>query len=70
MSDITKCTGVNCLVKERCKRFTAESKDYWKSWYFVEPPFKIVEDKFTCEMYWGQNAQAVWNELLKATKNT
>jgi hypothetical protein len=69
MSDITKCTGKDCLVKENCKRFTAKGNDYWQSWFF-EPPFKIVEDKFTCEMYWGQKAQAVWNELLKATKNT
>jgi hypothetical protein len=69
MSDITKCTGKDCLIKESCKRFTAEGNDYWQSW-FTNPPFKIVEDKFTCEMYWGQNAQAVWNELLKATKNT
>jgi hypothetical protein len=67
---MTKCTGKDCLVKENCKRFTAKGKTVWISWFFVEPPFKIVDDKFTCEMYWGQNAQAVWNELLKATKNT
>jgi len=68
MSDITKCTGKDCLVKENCKRFTAE-ESIWQSW-FTKPPFKIVEDKFTCEMYWGQNAQAIWNELINATKNT
>jgi hypothetical protein len=66
MSDITKCTGKDCLVKENCKRFTAE-ESIWQSWFTI-PPFKIVQDKFTCEMYWGANAQAVWNELLNATK--
>jgi hypothetical protein len=67
MSDIEKCTGKDCPVKDDCKRFTAQGNDYYQSWLTI-PPFKIVEDKFKCEMYWGANAQAIWNELLNATK--
>lgn len=63
MADITKCSGDNCPVKEQCYRFTAESSEYRQSW-FSETPSKIVDDKFTCDMYWGANGQAIWNQLI------
>jgi len=69
MSDITKCTGKDCPFKDDCKRFTTEGNDYWQSWFF-EPPFKIVDDKFKCDMFWVNNVKNVWNELLNESKNT
>jgi hypothetical protein len=62
MSDITMCSGTNCPKKEECYRFTAYVNEYRQSW-FCEPPFKIVEDKFTCEMFWGDANEGILNQL-------
>ena len=47
MSDISKCSGINCPLKKTCYRFTAISSDFWQSWseWF---PIK-VNNKWTCE---------------------
>ena len=66
MADITKCSGDNCPVKEQCYRFTAESSEYRQSW-FTNAPGKTVDDKFTCDMFWGLNGQAIWKQLINAT---
>ena len=31
MSDISKCNGVNCPIKDKCYRYTAPD-GYWQSW--------------------------------------
>lgn len=64
MPDITMCPGTNCPQKESCYRFTAKPCDY-QSW-FVKAPIK--EGK--CEMYWGENAESVWNQLKEIVKIT
>jgi len=46
MTDITKCSGENCPMKESCYRYTAEA-DTMQS-YFIEPPIKDGK----CEHYW------------------
>ena len=61
MADITKCSGEGCPIKENCKRFTA-IESMMQS-YFVEPPFKNNE----CEMYWGDNAETIFNQLKEIT---
>jgi len=66
MADITMCPGTNCPVKEKCYRFTATANEYGQS-YFFEPPFEIVDNAFTCDMYWGQNAESIWNKLKDIT---
>lgn len=59
MSDITKCKGVNCPVAEHCYRFTATVDKYGQS-YFVDSPGEHHEDgKFTCDHYWGDNADKI-----------
>jgi hypothetical protein len=63
MADITMCLGTNCPQKETCYRFTAKPNEYRQS-YFIEPPFK--EGK--CEMYWGENAEAIFNQLKEILK--
>lgn len=66
MADITCCPGTNCPVKEECYRFTAPKSEYGQS-YFFETPGKTVDDKFTCEMFWGDNAESIWNNLKDIT---
>jgi hypothetical protein len=61
--DITMCPGTNCPYKETCYRFTAKPSEYWQS-YFTEPPIKDGK----CDMYWGENAEAVFNYLKEIVK--
>ena len=63
MADITKCRGDGCIVKEKCYRYTAKDSSYQS--YFVEVPFR--EGK--CDMYWGENAEYIFNLLKKITNN-
>lgn len=62
MPDITMCPGTFCNQKEKCYRFTAKPSDYQS--YFVTAPIKDGK----CEMYWGANAQIVWQQLKDITK--
>jgi hypothetical protein len=66
MSDITMCPGTDCPVKEKCYRFTANASEFIQS-YFFEPPFEEKDGVFTCEMYWGENAESIWNKLKDIT---
>ena len=66
MSNITKCTNKDCPVKTKCYRYTADANELWQS-YFMDTPSKIVNGKFTCDMYWGDNAEAIWNQLKNIT---
>ena len=63
MSDITKCKGQGCPVKELCKRYTA--KESFLQSYFIESPIK--DNK--CEMFWGENAESIFNQLNKITND-
>lgn len=47
MTDITKCKGNNCPLKNTCYRFTAPSDRYQS--FFLEVPYK--EGK--CEQFWA-----------------
>ena len=55
--DITMCPGTDCPYKETCYRYTAKPSD-WQS-YFSVPPIKDGK----CDMYWGDNAEAIFNQL-------
>ena len=55
MADLTKCNGVNCPVKESCKRFTSESGYIW----FAKSPIKDGK----CAMYWGIEQDSILNHL-------
>ena len=52
MSDITKCKGEGCSMKDTCHRFTDPADEYQSN--FTESPIK--EDG-KCHMYWGQAEQ-------------
>ena len=66
MPDITMCKGEDCPVKHKCYRNTAKSCEY-QSW-FGEQVYVIKEGVFTCEMYWGDNAESIWSQLKDITK--
>jgi hypothetical protein len=43
--------------------------------YFVEPPFKIIEQnddytKMSCDMYWGENQETIFNQLKDITNES
>jgi hypothetical protein len=62
MPDIAKCIGTGCPHKESCYRYTSKPSD-WQS-YFSVPPIKDGK----CDMYWGENAQSVWDQLKEIVK--
>lgn len=64
--DITKCSGDGCIIKEHCKRFTAESS-YMQSW-FTTPPFNLEGDKFSCDFFWSATQDSILEQLLKITQ--
>ena len=63
MSDITKCKGTDCPVKEHCYRYTAKANEFRQS-YFVEPPIKDGK----CEMFWGENQEQIFKQLQDIVK--
>jgi hypothetical protein len=61
MPDITMCPGTNCPVKDKCYRFTAKANEWGQS-YFMSAPGKTVDDKFTCDNYWGEGGEEIWSK--------
>ena len=49
MTDISKCTGEGCSLKETCYRFTAKTGMYQS--FFFGVPIKNGQ----CEYYWDIN---------------
>ena len=62
MPDITMCPGTNCPYKEKCSRFISKPSEYQS--YFMEAPIKDGK----CDMYWGANAESIWNQLQEIVK--
>ena len=50
MTDITKCTGEGCPIKETCYRFTAPTGMYQS--FFFEVPIRNLK----CDYHWSRNA--------------
>ena len=52
MSDLTKCEGTGCIVKDSCYRYTAPDSD--RQPYFSTPPLKTSRqhDGVSCNYYW------------------
>jgi hypothetical protein len=61
MSDITKCKGEGCPLKESCYRYTSDISMLQS--YFITLPYKDQE----CDMYWSESSQQVFNLLKKIT---
>lgn len=61
-NEITKCMGTGCPVKEQCYRYTTKAVPYQS--YFLKVPYR--DDQ--CLFYWGENAEAIWQQLKDITK--
>ena len=64
MPDITMCPGTDCPQREKCYRFTAKPSEYMQS-YFMKAPIKDGK----CDMYWGENAESIWNQLKEIMRD-
>jgi len=62
MTDITKCPGSYCQMKEKCFRYTA-SDDYEGQSYFAKIPLKDGK----CDMFYGEKAGRIINQLKDIT---
>ena len=49
MTDISKCTGEGCVLKDHCYRFTAPAGEFMQS-YLGTPP--INKETGKCELFW------------------
>lgn len=65
MIDITKCSGANCPVKDKCYRYTSPASPSQS--YFWDTPGKMEGKQFSCDMYFSENAQSIWEELNRIT---
>jgi hypothetical protein len=63
--DITMCKGNGCLLAETCKRYTSTPSQY-QSW-FTDEPFRIIDGKFHCDLYWGVNQTSIFEQLKEIT---
>ena len=63
MADITKCSGVNCHLKEKCYRYKATPSD-WQS-YFIDVPLKLDG---TCSYLLGFGNLMVSKKFKKARR--
>ena len=62
MVDITKCSGLNCPMKEKCYRYVAK-EGMWQS-YFMSPPF----DGTGCSSFYFMHSMTV-NIDIKVPEN-
>jgi hypothetical protein len=73
MSDITKCSGQGCPIKEKCFRFTASKNEYGQS-YFIGTPgeWNKTDDSdepyWICQMFWGEQNESILNQLKEIMK--
>jgi len=58
MSDITKCSGFNCPLKDNCKRYKAID-GMWQS-YFTEVPYKDGK----CEFFLGDESKSTLKKII------
>ena len=56
------CNGGGCPLQDSCYRYMAKPSELQT--YFLTPPFQ--DDK--CEMYWGEAAQSVYEQLKDIMK--
>lgn len=59
--DIQYCRGAGCLLRDTCKRAKDEKID-GEVW-FADEPFRIVDGKFHCDLYWGKTQISIFEQL-------
>lgn len=58
MSDITKCSGFLCPLKDNCQRYNAIDGNW--EYYFTEPPYKDGK----CEFFLGDKSKSTLAKLI------
>ena len=59
--DITLCTYLGCPLRSKCKRGNYKKLSDYQS--HVTNPSKIVHGKFECDMFWGDSAELLLEQL-------
>lgn len=69
--DISKCSGLNCPLKDECYRYNANSSLVWQSW--IQPEFKIIgkgKNHVECSHFWKDThkpkKQIIRNNIQKS----
>jgi hypothetical protein len=62
MADMTLCKGINCPMKEQCKRYTSTPDPLYQS-YFTKSPIRDGK----CDMFWGDVAENIMEQLKTIT---
>jgi len=66
MPDITMCKNDQCPLKDKCYRFTAKPSMRQS---YIENPSRYVHGKFECDLFWGDSADYLLQELKSIYKN-
>ena len=64
--DITMCSYLGCPVRDKCKRATATPSEYQS---YITNPSTMINGEFKCDLYWGDNAEFIWQELKSILGN-
>jgi hypothetical protein len=62
MADITMCLGINCPIKDKCHRYTAQKE--WVQYCFTSSPYD--HDKKECNQFWD-NTERTKEEKMTPT---
>lgn len=67
--EITKCKGRGCPIKDKCYRYIGENLKTQS--YFLIEPFQYFDEgnTFSCAMFWGDNANQIFNKISTIVKN-
>ena len=63
-TDITKCNGEGCPVKESCYRYTSTPDEHCQS-YFVETPGYYSHGKWNCGFIWEAEQERILTTLVQ-----
>tara|TARA_Y100000361_G_C11045586_1_gene282339 strand:+ start:465 stop:707 length:243 start_codon:yes stop_codon:yes gene_type:complete len=54
-----RCKECRCPVKTTCKRFSDKEQEE----VYLQEPYDIEGDRFTCDMYWGDTRDRIFIRL-------
>lgn len=63
-NDIQYCKGAGCLLRESCRRAKDDFLD-GEVW-FADEPFRIVDKKFHCDLYWQDTQMNIFEQTNEA----
>ncbi len=57
--EMIKCKGGACPIKKECHRYTSTDCEGC----LEKEPFTIKDEVFNCDLFWGANAQGMFEQL-------